>query len=180
MYRVAIGVLAATLLGCDTAPLGNAPMGNPLPAEPCYRSYFNYECRIGFNPPLGSEHRFVLHPLPSCSGTAIGSTEDKLTVIQLSSVGYACQDLESFVAEQVQLSGEVVPFHTIVRNEPFMLDSGQDGWLIVTSGLGFTRVTCLTVGSYAGCVLLTAQGTTSLGTGDLDYLLGISRTLCAE
>ena len=70
------------------------------------------------------------------------------------------------------------------RSEPIVLDSGQEGWLLVQSNQMSLIVECLALTSNGRGVSL--QGIGKYGdeyfqaTADFDYQLSVCRTLCVE
>ncbi len=205
MHKTFSCLLAATLIGCGAAPMWNSlaatPLENSPAVAPCYttyRTYFGDKCRVRFNLPpefwpryQGWENtecrlRLDWHPRPG----ALQRPYD-LVGFYLDVQEYGCDNLDDFVATETDRITREPQHYTLIRDEPFILDSGQDGWLLVaTSAVNDGLIVqCLTLGTrmlthgdYGGCVSLkgTGYGSDTEGEEILDYLLGVCRTLCAE
>ncbi len=87
-------------------------------------------------------------------------------------LGYELEEYASVVAQR---AGSVM-YRRVVRNEPFILLSGQPGWIIVSRDDSQVSINCLTIDSSGRCWLLKGHGPLEMA----DSLLGVCESLCAE
>lgn len=181
MYRAIAGIVVVVLLaGCGAAPVGStlpATGDDNPPLSRCWTSYFNADRGVGFDLPEGLtgpviDERFGLWWAEwSWPG-------DDLSAIRLSK-GSSSLTVEQLAASWSQGPGVAM----VLRNEPLLTNSGQKAWLIVRTlkdypnEITFVNVFLVRNGAFYS---LNMTGRIEDGTNDVDYLLGVCRTLCAE
>ena len=155
--------------------------GLQLPAAQCITTFFNEEANDGFSPPsdfTGPVFDPIIDDDRTVRAEWLVPGEDGFTFSFFSTP--SDETLEGAAARTAQIIG----YHnTVIKYEPIVLNSGQRGWIIVGVNQRFpddiTLVSTILIRNNQRHEV-TAIGTTLKGTNDLDFLIGVAKTLCAE
>ncbi len=148
-----------------------------MPVVVCNTTYFNEEWQAGFTPPAG-----LVGPVERCPGCVLDWRLPGEDFLYVFSLGYG--QFDGTLQEAAARVREVYfppGIDSIVQDGPVVLNNGQAGWQIVSKAVLFPEdITKVVVLGLSGgrAATIEALGTTLDGTNDLEFLLGVCRTLC--
>ena len=176
--------LKVTILFAFAASLGMTGECQDTGFTPsCRTTWFDEEFGVGFNPPSG----FIGPTVTGGGLTFRWSSPDSSTLTSFSVLPVFHPTLEENVSAVVQRTADGFPGDTttIMVNEPFLLNSGQDGWLFVyersrddSSRPTISVETFVRLGP--GSETWIAGGFGFADEVDAEYLLNVVRSLCVE